>query len=211
MFDNETKSASILLKVAPTEKLVLQALANKEDLTISEYIRKHSVADRDIEDINEALSELNTEDMVRKITEEDLVIGKRSDNKSLTVTLSPEELEEIDLLAKEAGVPRTAFARNRVLYGKQTINEIELNFEGIDELIGMVDDYNQTLRNLLRKVERAECFSDKDIGRMWLFVEKQKEGLRKMVNTVVLTQAKLIRLAKEELKKAQKEARKRKE
>ena len=39
----------------------------------------------------------------------------------------------------------------------------------------------------------------------------QKEGLRKMVNTVVLTQAKLIRLAKEELKKAQKEARKRKE
>ena len=96
-------------------------------------------------------------------------------------------------------------------HGKQTINEIELDFEGIDELIGMVDDYNQTLRNLLSKVERAEVFTSKDIVRMWGFVEEQKDGLRKMVNTVVLIQAKLIRLAKEELKKAQKEARNRKE
>ena len=149
MFDEEKKTASILMKVTPKEKTILQALATKHGMNISEYIRKCSIADRAIEEINQALKESDSTGQNFEVIQEDLATRKIADAKSVTLTLTESEANELDRLAREAGVSRNAFTKYRVFNTKQVNIDLKLDFEGIEELKEMVEAYTRTNRNML--------------------------------------------------------------
>lgn len=138
------------MKVNPKEKTILQALATKHGMNISKYIRKCSIADRAIEEINQALKESDSTGQNFEVIQEDLATKKIADAKSVTLTLTESEADELDRLAREAGVSRNAFTKYRVFNNTKQVNiDLKLDFEGIEELKEMVEAYTRTNRNML--------------------------------------------------------------
>ena len=201
MFDEEKKTASILMKVTPKEKAILQALATKQHMNISEYIRKCAIAERSVEEIKEALKPNDSNGQSLEVKKDDLIVRKLSDSKSVTLTLSEKEAEELDRLANEAGVSRTAFARYRVFNTKQVNIDLNLDFEGIEELKGMVEAYTRTNRNMLRKVERSNMFTPKDVKNIIDNNEAQRDALVKFVNNMIALHSKTTVVIRKEAKK----------
>lgn len=201
MFDEEKKTASILMKVTPKEKAILQALATKQHMNISEYIRKFSIADQSVEEIKEAIKTNNQSGQDFEVKEDDLTVRKLSDSKSVTLTLSEKEAVELDRLANEAGVSRTAFARYRVFNTKQVNIDLNLDYESIEELKELIEAYTRTNRNMLRKVERSNMFTPKDVKRIIENSEEQKTALVKFVANMIALHSKTAVVVRKEAKK----------
>lgn len=189
------------MKVTPKEKAILQALATKQHMNISEYIRKCSIADQSVEEIKEAIKTNNQSGQDFEVKEDDLTVRKLSDSKSVTLTLSEKEAEELDRLANESGVPRTVFARYRVFNTKQVNIDLNLDYEGIEELKELIEAYTRTNRNLLRKIERSNIFTPKDVRKIIENREEHKNALVKFVTNMIALHSKTAVAVRKETKK----------
>ena len=190
MFDNEAKVTSLIMRMSKVEKSVLNALAKKENLTLSDFIRKCVYSLHSVEEINGILADLKE---FARVSEKDLNFPTLSDKKSIVITLSKEQMEEIDRLAEEAGVPKVAFVRNRVINGSQTFIDIKVDYEGIKELEEKIDTFIRTNRNLIRKIERSNMVTPKDVERIKENATAQKEALVSVCKSMIMTHAKMIK------------------
>ena len=190
MFDNEAKVTSLIMRMSKVEKSVLNALAKKENLTLSDFIRKCVYSLHSVEEINGILADLKK---FARVSEKDLNFPTLSDKKSIVITLSKEQMGEIDRLAEEAGVPKVAFVRNRVINGSQTFIDIKVDYEGIKELEEKIDTFIRTNRNLIRKIERSNMVTPKDVERIKENATAQKEALVSVCKSMIMTHAKMIK------------------
>ena len=190
MFDNEAKVTSLIMRMSKVEKSVLNALAKKENLTLSDFIRKCVYSLHSVEEINGILADLKK---FARVSEKDLNFPTLSDKKSIVITLSKEQMGEIDRLAEEAGVPKVAFVRNRVINGSQTFIDIKVDYEGIKELEDKIDTFIRTNRNLIRKIERSNMVTPKDVERIKENATTQKEALVSVCKSMIMTHAKMIK------------------
>lgn len=198
MFDNEAKVTSLIMRMSKVEKSVLNALAKKENLTLSDFIRKCVYSQHSVEEINGILADLKE---FARVSEKDLNFPTLSDKKSIVISLSKEQMEEIDRLAEETGVSKVALARYRILNTKQVNIDLNLDFEGIEELKELIEAYTRTNRNMLRKVERSNMFTPKDVKSITENGEEQKNTLVKFVTNMIDLHSKTVVAIRKDAKK----------
>ena len=134
------KNCTVAFKVSEEKKKQYENYAKLHNISLGKLIRL-------------SLDEMVEDDISTDVISND---DDMNNDKYFIIPVSKQLFDEITNLAKESGVPRTAFLRNRIKEGYQEFINIDLKLDGLDDLTAEMMALNKSNRNILKMMEGAK-------------------------------------------------------